>query len=185
MLSVLGKYIAFGGRVTLLHWFAHAGEALMPIVNFLYLPISSEMCSYKYLYSRHSDGARCNYQGNWCLKSTSRHPPEHHDFTRIRAYIRVLPPDLSCLYRTPFIYIRGSACSENLAASTYPACSTMNLTFERGFCEIQKPEDLVPLESVARVLSHEKVHIRDGITKSTFSFALHFPFFIIIKTLFT
>ena len=60
---------------------------------------------------------------------------------------------------TPFTYTRGSACSENLAASTFPACSSMNLTFERGFCELQNPEDLIRLESMARVLGRETVKI--------------------------
>ena len=70
-----------------------------------------------------------------------------------------------CLYHlqpvaatcTPFTYIRGSACSDNLAASTFPACSSINLTTELDFCELQSNGDVEYLGSVARVLGRNMV----------------------------
>ena len=59
---------------------------------------------------------------------------------------------------TPFVYNRGSTCSSNLAASTYPVCSSMNLTFKLEFCEIHSIGDLQSLQSVARVLGRSTVN---------------------------
>ena len=60
---------------------------------------------------------------------------------------------------TPFTYTRDSACSANLVASTFPACSSMNLTTELDICELQSNDDLEYLGSVARVLGRNTVDI--------------------------
>ena len=61
---------------------------------------------------------------------------------------------------TPFTYNRGSPCSDNLAASTFPARSSMDLTTELDFCELQSNDDLVYLESVARILGSKTVRAK-------------------------
>ena len=62
---------------------------------------------------------------------------------------------------TPLVYNRGSDCSNSLAASSYPACSSMNLTANRGICELQSLNDLTELTSVARVMGSQTVIILD------------------------
>ena len=59
---------------------------------------------------------------------------------------------------TPFAYGRDSACSSNLAASTHPVSSSMNLNFERDFCEIKSIDDLRSLQSVARIFGRNMVN---------------------------
>ena len=61
---------------------------------------------------------------------------------------------------TPFNYVRGSACLGDLAASTFPSCSSMNLTTELDICKLQFNDDLEYLGSVARVLGKNMVNIK-------------------------
>ena len=57
----------------------------------------------------------------------------------------------------PFKYERDTPCAVNLAASAFTPCSTINMTLERSFCELQSINDLVHLESFVRVLGYKTV----------------------------
>ena len=66
---------------------------------------------------------------------------------------------LTSLTCSPFVYTRNAVCSEKLAANDYSPCGTMDLGEERGFCEIQSADDLIAIESVARVMIEETVSL--------------------------
>ena len=53
---------------------------------------------------------------------------------------------------TPFSYYRQPECSDSLAASTFPLCSSMNLSLERKACEVESLDDMDALWTIARVL---------------------------------
>ena len=66
----------------------------------------------------------------------------------------------------PFVIDRhNSICAEALAAGSYPKCSSLNATVERGFCEMSSLDDLDTLLNVARVLGHNDASIQIQVAK--------------------
>ena len=78
------------------------------------------------------------------------------------AMVSILGKHISALC-TPFAYNRESDCSNALANSTSQACSEMNLTTDRGFCELRSLADIEYLESVARILGTTKLSVNSFI----------------------
>ena len=123
-----------------------------PLATLVTLQWYSQHCAHSKLFSAYSIESLLSFVlSNMSLK------------TLILRGLFILSPVLSqssgaC---SSFVYNRATSCSNNLAASTFPTCRTVNITFERGFCEVQTIEDLKILQSVARVLGRQAVCIQN------------------------
>ena len=55
----------------------------------------------------------------------------------------------------------NSNCAKRLAANNYTACRSMNITVDRGLCELHSPDDYISIEPVVRVMGFGREGIRN------------------------